>query len=646
MVGYHPEPINGQLPLTSAEYSEAGLLSGIVTRVIIQPLDVLKIRFQLQEEPIRGKTSGKYKGVLQSIFLIAREEGAAAFWKGHIPAQGLSAMYGLVQFSSFEWLSRQAGFYLPNDDQALRSSSDFACGALSGCLAMTAAMPLDVIRTRLVAQKSGSVVYTGTGHAIKYIWQKEGVAGYFRGWIPSVAQIAPYTGMQFSLYNFFMELWPFDEKESAASLTSGAMAGTVAKTILYPLDMVRHRLQMRGFERTGFGKTSDYNKGLLKTVAMVVRNEDWYGLFKGLWPSQIKAAANSGCVLVSSHAAAMTASKLFFGVAADRSSNVKLLTMGSLGCATLSICLGFSSSCPQIIMIMLFIGGLQGAGWVPATKCIARWFNDSSYATMFSILGCASTLAGLLLPIFKHFYWRTIELNFGLAVIVMVAFARWLLRFDLQEVRNVDGDEKKANASAIGGVVKSTAIWHIALIYFFSMEMRTICETWIPLYLTDNQMSADGFQVAYELGGMIGTVASGLFLDGLSARIGVDTSRKFSGVLFSCLMMLCAIGVFEISSLATIFGFITGFLVNGSINIWCLIGSQCGNSSNAGACSAFISFVATSGSVFAGSPLANLIAHNGYGVFKLLLLAQILFVLSISALRLPLKMSSSKGKTE
>ena len=46
MVGFNPEPINGR-ELSSFEYSEAGLLSGIATRAIIQPLDVLKIRFQV-----------------------------------------------------------------------------------------------------------------------------------------------------------------------------------------------------------------------------------------------------------------------------------------------------------------------------------------------------------------------------------------------------------------------------------------------------------------------------------------------------------------------------------------------------------------------------------------------------------------------
>ncbi|KIH54345.1 hypothetical protein ANCDUO_15510 [Ancylostoma duodenale] len=180
------EPLVGPPLLFKHLTSEAGLASGIATRMIIQPLDVLKIRFQLQEEPIRGRNSGKYK----------------------------------------------VGTRLPPNSASLRSSADFVCGGLSGCLAMTTAMPLDVIRTRLVAQ-SGKAVYRGTTHAIVHIWKKEGLGGYFRGWIPSIAQIAPFTGLQFALYNLFIDLWPrlVKHHESTGSLVSGAMAGTVAKTV-------------------------------------------------------------------------------------------------------------------------------------------------------------------------------------------------------------------------------------------------------------------------------------------------------------------------------------------------------------------------------------------------------------------------------
>ena len=44
MVGYHPE----QRLLSQSEYAAAGAFSGVFTRVVIQPLDVIKIRFQVR----------------------------------------------------------------------------------------------------------------------------------------------------------------------------------------------------------------------------------------------------------------------------------------------------------------------------------------------------------------------------------------------------------------------------------------------------------------------------------------------------------------------------------------------------------------------------------------------------------------------
>lgn len=68
--------------------------------------------FELQEEPMRGSMRGKYSGLLQASYLIWKEENVVAFWKGHIPAQGLSAVYGIVQFAVFESLTNRAK-YIP-----------------------------------------------------------------------------------------------------------------------------------------------------------------------------------------------------------------------------------------------------------------------------------------------------------------------------------------------------------------------------------------------------------------------------------------------------------------------------------------------------------------------------------------------------
>lgn len=57
----------------------AGGLAGAVARVVVGPLDVLKIRFQVQLEPIARAhgSSGvsKYTGLGQALATIVREEG-------------------------------------------------------------------------------------------------------------------------------------------------------------------------------------------------------------------------------------------------------------------------------------------------------------------------------------------------------------------------------------------------------------------------------------------------------------------------------------------------------------------------------------------------------------------------------------------
>lgn len=290
VVGGNPEYINGR-ELSALEYSEAGIISGLFTRAIIQPLDVLKIRFQLQEEPLRGKRKGKYTGVRQSIKLIISEEGFVAFWKGHVAAQGLSAIYGLVQFSTFEITTRH--FAQMQTIGEYKKTGDFFCGAFAGMAAMTAAMPLDVIRTRLVAQGEPKV-YQSTVHAARKIWKHEKVPGFFRGIVPSLSQVAPYTGLQFYLYNLFDRFWnKYVGYDTTGTLVCGAVSGILAKTVLYPLDLVRHRLQVNAAIRRGFGKTS-VHKGMIRSMKKVLRKEGTLGLFKGLAPSMIKAGANSG----------------------------------------------------------------------------------------------------------------------------------------------------------------------------------------------------------------------------------------------------------------------------------------------------------------------------------------------------------------
>lgn len=281
-------------------YAVAGGVSGFITRAVCQPLDVIKIRFQLQVEPISKKsTVSKYRSMTQATQLIIQEEGFLALWKGHVPAQVLSVMYGVVQFAVFEALKEQADHIKPG--LAKSTTTNFLSGAISGCTATVISFPFDVVRTRLIAQ-GNEKIYSGMSHGFVYIWQKESPYALFRGLSPTLLQIAPMAGAQFAFFTFFKQIftkvsWLGESEEQkegrlyiSGGLLAGSLAGLCSKSLLYPFDLARKRLQIQGFlnARKGYGKAFTCS-GLVNCFAETIRFENTLGLFKGLSPSLLKA---------------------------------------------------------------------------------------------------------------------------------------------------------------------------------------------------------------------------------------------------------------------------------------------------------------------------------------------------------------------
>lgn len=299
MVGYDPKADSRNI--SSFEVAVAGSVSGLVTRVLISPLDVIKIRFQLQIERLsRRDPSAKYHGILQAGRQILQEEGPTAFWKGHVPAQFLSVGFGAVQFLSFEMLTElvhRAGVRDARD-----SSVHFVCGGLSACVATLAVHPVDVLRTRFAAQGEPKV-YKTLRDAVATMYRAEGPLVFYKGLNPTLIAIFPYAGFQFAFYNSLKRLYQWvtpaggAKNENLKNLLCGSGAGVISKTLTYPLDLFKKRLQVGGFEqaRAAFGQVRSY-RGLLDCARRVLREEGARGFFKGLSPSLLKAALSTGCV--------------------------------------------------------------------------------------------------------------------------------------------------------------------------------------------------------------------------------------------------------------------------------------------------------------------------------------------------------------
>ncbi|BDA42467.1 probable mitochondrial carrier protein PET8 [Coccomyxa sp. Obi] len=86
----------GRTELSAAETSVVGALAGAVTGLVTTPLDVIKTRLMTQG------VSRKYDGIFDCARKIAKQEGAATFFKGWEPRVLWISIGGCVFFTALE----------------------------------------------------------------------------------------------------------------------------------------------------------------------------------------------------------------------------------------------------------------------------------------------------------------------------------------------------------------------------------------------------------------------------------------------------------------------------------------------------------------------------------------------------------------
>lgn len=159
--------------------------------------------------------------------------------------------------------------------------------------------PLDLLRTRFAAQ--GPIkVYASLRGGIRDIWREEGPKGFFQGLGAGVGQIVPYMGLFFSAYEALRSpLATLSLPFGSSDATAGVLASVMAKTGVFPLDLIRKRLQVQGPTRARYagGAIPVYEKGLLRTGKSIMAREGWRGLYRGLGVGLVKSAPASAITM-------------------------------------------------------------------------------------------------------------------------------------------------------------------------------------------------------------------------------------------------------------------------------------------------------------------------------------------------------------
>jgi len=203
-----------------------------------------------------------------------------------------------VQFTTYRQttllLQRIAG----GEGRLPQSVESFIAGGSAGALATAVTYPLDLLRTRFAAQGNDRV-YTSLPRALAQINREEGLRGFYRGLGPGLAQIVPFMGMFFAVYETIREpLHHLSLPFSSGDAVAGIAASVVAKTGSFPLDLVRKRIQVQGPTRGRYvHKNIPEYHGAIATIRAIVRMEGFRGLYRGLTVSLFKAAPASAVTM-------------------------------------------------------------------------------------------------------------------------------------------------------------------------------------------------------------------------------------------------------------------------------------------------------------------------------------------------------------
>ncbi|CAK7198424.1 hypothetical protein SEUCBS139899_001085 [Sporothrix eucalyptigena] len=307
-------------------YFLAGALAGGISRTATAPFDRLKVYLLVNTQtkaPGASATAGVTKAasktvtgtseaavpkklrktgkpIRDAIVNLYRAGGLRTFFAGN----GLNVVKIMpetaIKFGSYEAAKRTfAALEGHGDPMHIRPSSKFVAGGVAGMIAQFCVYPLDTLKFRLQCE---TVQGGPTGHALlvqtaKRMYATGGLSAAYRGVTMGLIGMFPYSAIDMGTFELikatFMRYkaryYGIHEEDAAPGnvVTGiiGATSGAFGATVVYPLNVLRTRLQTQGTVMHPPTYT-----GIWDVATRTVANEGVRGLYKGLTPNLLKVA--------------------------------------------------------------------------------------------------------------------------------------------------------------------------------------------------------------------------------------------------------------------------------------------------------------------------------------------------------------------
>ncbi|KAF2496392.1 calcium dependent mitochondrial carrier protein-like protein [Lophium mytilinum] len=291
-------------------YFVAGGLAGIVSRTATAPLDRLKVYLIAQtgvaKEAVHAAKTGAFVKAAQNSWRplanATKELWAAGGIRSLYAGNGLNVVKVMpesaIKFGSYEAAKRVfARFEGHNDPSQIHSWSKFFAGGVAGMVSQFAIYPLDTVKFRMQCDTvagglRGNALIIDT--SLK-MWRNGGIPAFYRGLPMGLFGIFPYAALDLGTFEYLKRAMASrnarirgcheDDAQPGGFMTAamGAFSGAFGASAVYPLNLLRTRLQSQGTVLHPRTYT-----GIVDVTRQTIKGEGVRGLFKGLTPNLLK----------------------------------------------------------------------------------------------------------------------------------------------------------------------------------------------------------------------------------------------------------------------------------------------------------------------------------------------------------------------
>jgi len=276
-----------------------GGVAAAVSKTAAAPIERVKLLIQNQDEMLKtGRLDRKYDGIMECFRRTAGQEGALSLWRGntanvlrYFPTQALNFAFRDTYKSMFAFKKERDGY-------GKWMMGNLASGGMAGATSLLFVYSLDYARTRLAndnknAKTGGARQFNGLVDVYKKTLASDGIAGLYRGFMPSVTGIVVYRGLYFGMYdsiNPVLLVGPL-EGNFLASFALGWAVTTGAGIASYPLDTIRRRMMMTSGEAVKYKSSIDAGR-------QIIAKEGVKSLFKGAGANILRGVAGAGVLSI------------------------------------------------------------------------------------------------------------------------------------------------------------------------------------------------------------------------------------------------------------------------------------------------------------------------------------------------------------